>query len=64
MYSNTDTLQPDVLSEILALRPEGAADSKKEVTDLYNRMKGAFIGRCAGCTLGVPGEMYIIRVQM
>ena len=64
MYSNTDTLQPDVLSEILALRPEGAADSKKEVTDLYNRMKGAFIGRCAGCTLGVPVEMYTVaRMQ-
>ncbi len=58
MYSNTDELQPDVLQEILALRPEGAENRAKKVDDLYRRMKGAFIGRCAGCTLGVPVEMY------
>ncbi len=60
MYRNTDELQPDSLKEILALRPEGAESTAKKVTDLERRMKGAFIGRCAGCTLGVPVEMYSI----
>ena len=60
MYRNTDELQPDALHEILALRPEGATAGAVKVEDLYNRMKGAFIGRCAGCTLGVPVEMYSI----
>ncbi len=64
MYTNTDELQPDLLQEILALRPEGADDCKKAVDNLENRMRGAFIGRCAGCTLGVPVEMYPIwRMQ-
>ena len=60
MYRNTDALQPDLLQEILALRPEGASDKAEAVQNLENRMKGAFIGRCAGCTLGVPVEMYSI----
>ena len=60
MYRNTDELQPDALHEILALRPESATAGAVKVDDLYNRMKGAFIGRCAGCTLGVPVEMYPI----
>ncbi len=64
MYKNTDSLQPDTLQEILALRPEGAKSDAKQVTDLANRMKGAFFGRCAGCTLGVPVEMYAVsRMQ-
>lgn len=57
MYRNTDEKQPDALEQILALRPEDAKDiAPKNVDNLYDRMKGAVIGRCAGCTLGVPVE--------
>ena len=58
MYVNKDTNQPDKLEEILALRPEGADIAPAKVENLHTRMKGAFLGRCAGCTLGVPVEMY------
>ncbi|MBQ0009523.1 MAG: ADP-ribosylglycohydrolase family protein [Ruminococcus sp.] len=59
MYKNTDERQPDTLSEILSLRPEEAkAVTAKPVENLYDRMKGAVVGRCAGCTLGVPVEMW------
>ena len=34
MYINNDTLQPDKLDEILALRPEGADHAPIAVTDL------------------------------
>ena len=60
MYINNDTLQPDKLAEILALRPEGATDAKKTVNTLESRMKGALIGRFAGCMLGIPVEMYSV----
>ena len=60
MYINNDPLQPDTLEEILALRPEGADVAPKKVDNLENRMKGAVIGRFAGCILGVPVEMYPI----
>ena len=64
MYINNDALQPDKLEEILALRPEGADVEPKKVEDLYNRMKGALIGRFAGCVLGIPVEMYsVARMQ-
>ena len=60
MYINNDTLQPDKLEEILALRPEGATDAAKAVDNLESRMKGALIGRFAGCMLGIPVEMYSV----
>ena len=64
MYINNDALQPDKLEEILALRPEGADVEPKKVDDLYGRMKGAIIGRFAGCVLGIPVEMYsVARMQ-
>ena len=64
MYNNTDALQPDKLEQILALRPEGASDEGKKVDNLENRMKGALIGRFAGCVLGIPVELYsIARMQ-
>ncbi len=56
MYQNQDINQPDGLNEILALRPEGADACKKSVDALRNRIKGALVGRCAGCILGVPVE--------
>lgn len=57
MYRNTDEKQPDTLCGILALRPEDGKSIKPSLPDnLYDRMKGAVVGRCAGCTLGVPVE--------
>ena len=64
MYINKDALQPDKLEEILALRPEGADIAPQKVDDLENRMKGALIGRFAGCVLGIPVELYsVARMQ-
>ncbi|MGN1095365.1 MAG: ADP-ribosylglycohydrolase family protein [Eubacteriales bacterium] len=61
MYRNTDLAQPDKLEEILALRPEEASEVKAEKpTDLHARMKGALIGRFAGCMLGIPVELYSV----
>ncbi|MBR6745576.1 MAG: ADP-ribosylglycohydrolase family protein, partial [Clostridia bacterium] len=60
MYTNTDILQPDKLDEILALRPEGASAAPVAVENLESRMKGALIGRFAGCVLGIPVEMYSV----
>ena len=58
MYNNIDAAQPDKLEEILALRPEGADAAAKKPSELYNRMKGALMGRFAGCVLGIPVELY------
>lgn len=64
MYYNNNPKQPDALDEILALRPEGADVAPKAVENLRGRMKGALIGRFAGCMLGVPVENYsILRMQ-
>lgn len=64
MYTNNDALQPDRLEDILALRPEGACDAPKKVENLASHMKGALIGRFAGCMLGIPVELYsVARMQ-
>ena len=60
MYTNNDILQPDKLEDILALRPEGADAEPVAVENLDSRMKGALIGRFAGCMLGIPVELYSI----
>ncbi len=60
MYANNDLLQPDSLKEILALRPDDAENRAKKVNNLEKRMKGAFVGRLAGCILGVPVEGYSV----
>lgn len=60
MYNNTDLLQPDNLDDILALRPEGADVAPCKVENLESRMKGALIGRFAGCMLGIPVELYSV----
>ena len=63
-YFNYTKHQPDGLEAILALRPDGAETSPVKVDNLEDRIKGAFLGRCAGCTLGVPVENYpIMRMQ-
>ena len=64
MYFNQDAKQPDALSDILALRPADADIPAAAVDDLPGRIKGALIGRLAGCMLGVPVENYsILRMQ-
>ncbi|MBQ7336944.1 MAG: ADP-ribosylglycohydrolase family protein [Clostridia bacterium] len=64
MYFNQDSKQPDALSDILALRPAGADVAPRTVSNLPARIKGALIGRLAGCMLGVPVENYsILRMQ-
>ena len=64
MYYNNNAKQPDHLEDILALRPEGADIAAKPVDNLRSRMKGALVGRFAGCMLGVPVENYsILRMQ-
>ena len=60
MYTNTDLLHPDKLEDILALRPEGADTTPCKVENLESRMKGALIGRFAGCMLGIPVELYSV----
>jgi ADP-ribosylglycohydrolase len=50
--------EPNGLDEIRALRPEGPRRlwSKLEMAGLSDRLKGAWLGRAAGCTLGAPVE--------
>ena len=64
MYQNQDSRQPDDLQEILKCRPQNADVSPKQPDNLRNRIKGALVGRLAGCMLGVPVENYpILRMQ-
>jgi hypothetical protein len=50
--------EPSDLEAIRAVRPDGPR--RFEVTfaepQLYNRIRGAWLGRCAGCLLGKPVE--------
>lgn len=64
MYYNNNPKQPDKLADILAMRPSGDSHCAATVENLRNRVKGALIGRFAGCMLGVPVENYsILRMQ-
>lgn len=63
-YNRNPEKQPDALDAILACRPQGADTPAKPVTDLEKRIRGALLGRFAGCTLGVPVEGYsVISMQ-
>jgi ADP-ribosylglycohydrolase/transcriptional regulator with XRE-family HTH domain len=50
--------EPEVLGQIQEARPEGPRAHTLVVTpgSLYDRIYGAWLGRCAGCVLGKPIE--------
>jgi len=51
-------VEPSTLHEIKAARPKGPRKMEFELSDdeLYDRIHGAWLGRCAGCLLGKPAE--------
>jgi len=51
-------VEPSILGEIRAVRPPGPRKMKVNLPDeeLYDRIYGAWLGRCAGCLLGKPVE--------
>ena len=53
-----DADEPDALDEIKKLRPQGPRVLPLDLTNdqLYNKMLGAWLGRSAGCILGIPVE--------
>ena len=53
--------EPSLLNDIM--KKSSFEPIKNEVDDMYQRLKGAIIGRFAGCTLGVPVEGYQIHVM-
>ena len=53
--------EPSLLDDII--KKSNFIEYKKEVNDMYKRLKGAIIGRFAGCTLGGPVEGYQIHVM-
>ncbi len=64
-YVNKDMdKQPDTLADIMRLRPADADSTATPVDHLYERMKGAVMGRFAGCTLGAPVEMWTVDRMM
>lgn len=54
VMTQTDPEEPDSLEEIRKLRPDGPRRLKAE--DYARRLRGAFYGRMAGCTLGAALE--------
>lgn len=57
VLSAKDPDEPDTLSEIRALRPAGPRILLSEIpSDYGERLRGAFYGRMAGCTLGAALE--------
>jgi ADP-ribosylglycohydrolase len=53
--------EPSELDAIRGLRPRGAGHGLLAVdrATLYDRVYGAWLGRCAGCTLGKPVEGWL-----
>lgn len=51
-----DLEEPSLLKDIIAKSSFETRNCK--ISDVYQRLKGAIIGRFAGCTLGVPVEGY------
>ena len=54
--------EPSDLSMIRALRPAGPRriSTDADAHQLLNRILGAYLGRCAGCTLGKPVEGWLV----
>lgn len=53
--------EPYAMEEIRALRPEAKHrkfDVPHDEAFLYDRLYGAWLGRCVGCTLGGPAESF------
>lgn len=55
---NSKYHEPIPYKDILAVRPKGPRKLPYNLTDdqLYDRMMGAWLGRSAGCVLGIPVE--------
>ena len=55
--------EPSDLEGIRAERPEGPRRLEARLSDeqLYDKVYGAWLGRCAGCLLGKPVEGYAMR---
>ncbi|HRI89829.1 MAG TPA: ADP-ribosylglycohydrolase family protein, partial [Candidatus Hydrogenedentes bacterium] len=54
--------EPNSLQSIRTLRPAGPRRMENPTlrADFVNRMRGAWLGRAAGCTLGVPVEAWSV----
>lgn len=64
VLAQKDAEEPDSLQEIKALRPEGPRRMVNTVpADFGERLRGAFYGRMAGCTLGAALEFNPIEVM-
>lgn len=57
--------EPDALGAIRALRPDGPRRLWPRLmrAGLRDRLKGAWLGRAAGCTLGVPVENWSLEAM-
>ncbi|HPO14712.1 MAG TPA: ADP-ribosylglycohydrolase family protein [Candidatus Hydrogenedentes bacterium] len=57
--------EPNTLDAIRALRPEGPRKmwTKLKQQDLAKRLRGAWLGRAAGCTLGAPVESWSVEAM-
>jgi ADP-ribosylglycohydrolase len=56
--------EPNDLASIQALRPQSTLGARQfmlsyDDEELFNRMYGAWLGRCAGCALGKPVEGFM-----
>lgn len=56
LESSTADREPSTLEAIRALRPDGPRRMAVQTTTLPDRMRGALLGRIAGCQLGKPVE--------
>ncbi len=58
LESPFEAQEPSDMDGIRSLRPEGPRAIKKvfSYAELYDRIYGAWLGRCAGCQLGKPVE--------
>jgi ADP-ribosylglycohydrolase len=57
-----ETQEPDQLSEIRKLRPDGPRRIWRSLGDRYpEKLEGALLGRLAGCTLGAMVEFWSVK---